>query len=202
MNDSVVTSEEGTVQEMLELFWAEMIAYAVWTDKTAQYPVTAESYYLTLGMVDELGETMDASAIDDPEAARARFGSELGDVMWYLLRYIYRRGWFGEIRTLLGNFEEKFSTAYNFFVFGSFLRHAATLAGFEKKCIRDGATWAPEKRREKTHEAQMACAGMVYSAMRACEDQGLSLLELLANNQAKLNVRLEEGTIKGDGEKR
>lgn len=202
MNDSVVTSEEGTVQEMLELFWAEMIDYAVWTDRTAQYPIPAESYYLTLGMVDELGEVMDASTIDDPEAARARFGSELGDVMWYLLRYIYRRNWFTEIRTLLGNFEDQFSTAYNFFVFGSFLRHVATLAGFEKKYIRDGATWAPEKRREKTHEAQMACAGMVYSAMRACEDQGLSLLELLANNKVKLEGHLKEGTIKGDGETR
>jgi hypothetical protein len=202
MNESVATSEEGTVQEMLELFWKEMVEYAVWTDKVAVYPDTAESYYLTLGMVDELGEVMDASAIDDAEEARARFGSELGDVLWYLLRYIYRRGWFTEIRTLLGNFEEQFSKSYNHFVFGSFLRHAATLAGFEKKCIRDGDTWTPEKRRVKTHEAQMACAGMVYSAMRACEDQGLSLLQLLDDNRDKLDARLKEGTIKGDGEKR
>lgn len=203
MNEAVRTSEENsTLPEMLEIFWQHMIAYAEWTDSVAQYPLVHERQYLVLGLVDELGEVMEAAQIEDEKECRARFASELGDVCWYLLRYVYRRGWFVEVRMLLGNFEEQFSKCYEFFVFGSFMRHAATLAGYEKKCLRDSSTWTPDKLRQKTHEAQMACAGMIYSALRACQDQGLDLLQILDDNKAKLDVRLKNGTIKGDGEKR
>lgn len=163
--------------------------YAEWTNTVAQYPVTAEAYYLALGITDELGELY---------AARGRDNilKELGDVCWYVARYA---------KNVL---KIPFSMIlYQVDIAGqqeiaSCVVSTGVISGVEKKRIRDGAEWTMSKTAAKNGEAQRAIVDIMRFVMYICNVESIPLEKVVETNQKKLSKRLEEGSIKGDGDNR
>lgn len=162
--------------------------YASWTDTVAQYPETAEAFYLALGMVDEWGEAWAA-------VGKENFISEVGDVLWYATRYC--------VRVLKMPLSEMIKMAEAREPFPSMMVvFLGDIAGVEKKRIRDGANWSDEVKQTKYNKAVNALSGILSILMFHLEQRGYTLEQCLSGNRMKLSGRLEHGTIKGDGDSR
>lgn len=164
--------------------------YAKWTDNVAQYPVTAEPYYLALGIADELGELLSAPADKQLD--------EAGDVLWYCARYA--------VKVLGANFSAVVDDALKLPepVADPFVA-AGTICGIEKKRIRDGANWNMAKLGEKQEAAYKALVNLVQFVgwmLYDSSSNGHTLADAVQANIAKLGARLDKGTIKGDGDNR
>jgi hypothetical protein len=161
--------------------------YAKWTDNVAQYPVTAENFYLALGIADEAGELLSCTRDEDVK--------EAGDVLWYVSRYATK---------VLGvNFsavvEDALTGEPSLVDVGV---HIGAICGVEKKRIRDGASWNAEKALEKTSIAYNALVGVVKWTNNILTAHNHTLIDAIELNISKLGARLEAGTIKGDGDHR
>lgn len=76
---------------------------------------------------------------------------------------------------------------------------AGEIANKVKKIIRDDAgILTPERKRELISEL----GDVMWYVARMATELGVSLHAVLAVNQAKLNSRLQEGTIQGSGDNR
>lgn len=168
--------------------------YVKWQEIVSQYPVTAENYYLALGLADEWGEVCSANSLDDIK-------KELGDFCWYLFRY-YNRVLNGDISITLAAIEidlesikvESSKTAITYGI--------GIICGIEKKRLRDRLLWTVSKREEKTAAAYMATRTIIANVMKICTFFGTDLTEILQINQNKLSNRLASNTIRGDGDNR
>lgn len=163
-------------------------AYASWTDRVAQYPPTAEPFYLALGIADEAGEYASAEGRDHLIA-------EAGDVLWYAARYC---------RNVLGvPFSDLVADASE--SRGSQQLMTAlvgVICGVEKKRIRDGELWSADKLAQKNGDSYNALVAIVHRLNEELLDFGVTLQEALELNMKKLGARLQAGTIRGDGEVR
>ncbi len=160
--------------------------YAAWTDSVAQYPPDAEPFYLALGIADEIGEY--SVAVDEDSQL-----AEAGDVMWYCARYATR---------VLG---VPFSDVVRDSVNSSprlAMANVGIICGFEKKRIRDGESWSEEKRAQKAAQAYTALCCIIAWVQAGIWRRPISLREAISYNRSKLSMRLEAGTIKGDGDNR
>lgn len=164
--------------------------YAEWTDKTAQYPVTAENQYLALGIADECGELADAFFPDEVL-------KESGDILWYAARYA--------VKTLNVPFHSIIIRTDLYSASPSYKQviHAVgIICGVEKKRVRDGDSWTAGTREEKNLNASSALTRVLTWVQIELRKSGFTLEQALYANQEKLNRRLEENTIKGDGDNR
>lgn len=163
-------------------------AYASWTDSVAQYPPTAEPFYLALGIADEVGEYASAEGHEHLIA-------EAGDVLWYAARYA---------RNVLGvPFSDVVADAQE--SRGSTQLMTAlvgVICGVEKKRIRDGDQWSADKLTEKNNASYAALVAIINRLNEEVLDMGVTLQEVLERNMKKLGARLQAGTIRGDGEER
>jgi hypothetical protein len=172
--------------------------YAEWTDEVAQYPVTAEAFYLALGIADEGGELTVAQSKGVNEYILA----EAGDVCWYLARYL--------TKVLKVSFGKSVMTAGRLRADGFHritgprfaLEHVGIIAGIEKKRVRDGANWDERKLFEKERAATDSALALISWLEEGLRTRGLSLSQAIVYNKSKLSKHLDEGTIKGDGDHR
>lgn len=167
-------------------------AYARWTDSVAKYPPTAEPFYLALGIADEAGEYADVRLHRSSADHKMK---EAGDVMWYVARYS---------RNVLGvPFSDLINDANNARGNGQSLATlTGTVAGVEKKRIRDGELWDAAKLADKNGASYRALTQIVHLITEEMLDLDFTLQEVLEANVKKLSARLESGTIRGDGEDR
>lgn len=167
-------------------------AYAKWTDSMAQYPPTAEPFYLALGIADECGELLLARGTDGVL-------KEAGDVLWYIARY--------STRVLGVPFSELIDAVHyapRYKELRSALGSVGVLCGIEKKRIRDGDTWDVETLAKKQRTAKQALVDVLVWVNGELDANGYTytFIEAINANRAKLSARLEAGTIKGDGDNR
>lgn len=165
--------------------------YAVWTDKVAQYPKTAEPQYLALGIADEFGEF--AGAISNEAELK-----EAGDVLWYCARYA---------RLVLALPFSRFfffapATDHSSSAGRAAIMHIGVLCGVEKKRIRDGEGWSEEVRKSKHQHALAALQAIVDIVRVNLGVLGYTAEDAVRLNMHKLGARLDAGTIKGDGDNR
>lgn len=160
--------------------------YAKWTDNVAQYPETAEAFYLALGIADECGELSSCATEEDLK--------EAGDVLWYAARYATR---------VLGvNFSAVVEDALSDATIVNINRDVGAICGVEKKRIRDGASWDGQKSAEKVKVSYTALVNVVRWVNNIVTARGHSLEDAIQLNIQKLSARLDAGTIKGDGDNR
>jgi hypothetical protein len=164
--------------------------YAVWTDTTAKYPVTSEAPYLALGIADEAGELIDAHFTDE-------ILKEGGDVLWYASRYC-RRILNMSFSSIINNLDV-YSASPSY---PQIIRDIGTIAGVEKKRVRDGANWTVEVVSGKTGIAAAALIRILKWVEVELRKGGYTIYDAMAANQGKLNKRVAEGTIQGDGDNR
>lgn len=159
--------------------------YAAWTDIVAQYPPTAEAYYLALGIADEMGE-FSACAQDECLA-------EAGDVMWYCARYATKVLGvpFSDVVKDSALTSPRFAMA-----------NVGIICGYEKKKIRDGDTWSPEKHAQKAATTYTALCAIVAWVANGPFRGPINLAEAVSSNRLKLSKRLDADTIRGDGDHR
>lgn len=167
--------------------------YAAWTDTTAKYPVEAEGAYLGLGIGDEFGELTFAVSRASETAVILK---EAGDCCWYLARYCRR--------VLRTSFADAIAAGRGEPLIGwsDVIELVGTIAGVEKKRIRDGATWEQSKLDEKNSLALDAVIKLLAFVRDIARSEDSDLLEVLEMNQGKLNTRLKDGKIQGDGDNR
>lgn len=199
-------SQDNVQKEMPQVpLAAAYDEYASWTDSVAKYPPTAEPFYLALGIADELGEWVDEvtkyrNAIKQKQdfshhnSITAQI-KELGDTFWYIARY---------------------STNVMHVAFSMLVRDAeqypgdgrdlhtlvGVICGVEKKRIRDGELWGDVKLAEKNATAYRALRNLVRILLLCCTDINVPLADVLDLNRSKLEKRLADGTIRGDGDDR
>lgn len=164
--------------------------YAKWTDTVALYPVTAEPYYLALGIANEAGEF--------EAAAQDHMIDEAGDVFWYAARYARKvlRVPFADI---CADAERRIRTgALSMSVLGA----AATICAVEKKRIRDGEHWDAAVAARKRIDAMHALMSLVARVMMRLNAQGSCIYSALRANEEKLTQRFAAHTIRGDGDNR
>ncbi len=170
--------------------------YADWTDTVAKYPVTAEPYYLALGIADEIGELCGCDADNVVK--------EAGDVLWYCARYAKN--------VLRVNFsvivEDKKAGMCDI------SEQVGILCGVEKKRIRDGHMWNNEVRAKKTEAAYAALVQIVGWVALTIDLRGRIAYDLSTDvernalgyavqmNMGKLEARAAAGTLQGDGDHR
>lgn len=191
MDMNNATPDQSVVVRNLDL-------YAEWTDRTAQYPINAEPYYLAMGAIDEAGEMTEKLAAG-PTIVRDDLLAELGDVCWYLARYVYRVH--GEsVTALLAVSRTAFaSDMVNSDVLFIAL---AKIVGVEKKRVRDGHTWDVAKLEAKNALALQQAGRAFLCIERFAEAIDATLLDVCDENVKKLTSRKAAGTIAGDGDKR
>lgn len=174
--------------------------YAEWTDTTAKYPTTApqgycsEPSYLALGIADESGELCTTR----PGEERLKEG---GDVLWYAARYatkVLGVNFSAIVRDALSLPDDALGVVPH----RSGLAHVATIAGVEKKRIRDGSQWNQATRAAKAEAAYSALVRVVSWVNWELAAAGYSLEQAIDKNMGKLTARLEAGTIHGDGDNR
>lgn len=186
-------------------------AYVEWTDTVAKYPQTAESYYLALGLSDEFGEMMEMiynSAGLEPQEVISGFVKEAGDVLWYLSRYGRNVLKLDVEQTTLHLAQDcrlnpdSEDANYQIQQGANMAIHIGALCGFEKKKLRDADTWSVEKKIEKQLNANESWKKVMIGFLYALAYFETSIDEVIEVNQGKLNKRLEDNTIKGDGSNR
>jgi hypothetical protein len=163
--------------------------YSFWTDNVAIYPKVHEPHYLALGLVEEMGELYRAATQDDIIA-------EAGDVLWYAARYarLVLKVPFVDIAIPPTSYSTASVTP---------MEALATIAGVEKKRLRDGETWNMEKLAAKEADARAALELVVYVALAlAFRRAGASPRAVIEANHAKLSARLAASKIRGDGDHR
>lgn len=173
--------------------------YAAWTDKTAQYPINCEPYYLAMGAVDEAGEMVEkivagGNVVDDQILI-----PEIGDVCWYLGRYTYRvleTSLHDLVAHAVDEYAKDGTDSDTLFI------GLATLCGIEKKRLRDGDNWDDATKAAKRSRAIAAVGKSLAVLHRFCVHLGTTLIAVCEANQTKLNERLARNTIKGDGDSR
>lgn len=190
-----------TPEDTQETMLASYDAYAAWTDSVAQYPPTAEPFYLALGIADEVGElrakmhlltntTLLTGAYHDDVI------KETGDCFWYISRYC--------VKVLKIPFRELIMDASlvknNPSL--SMIECLGTICGVEKKRIRDGELWDDFKRSSKNAEAYAALRMLTRSLLLTLVDLQVPLVKVLVINRDKLTARMNDGTIRGDGDNR
>lgn len=200
-------SQDNVQKEMPQVpLAAAYDEYASWTDSVAKYPPTAEPFYLALGIADELGEwvdevtkyrrkvqqTQDLSSRSSHITAQIK---ELGDTFWYIARY--------STKVMGVPFSELIRDAEHSNGDGRDLHTCVgTICGVEKKRIRDGELWDNAKLTEKNAAAYSALRNLVRILMLCCIDINVPLVAVLGMNRSKLEKRLAEGSIRGDGDNR
>lgn len=161
--------------------------YASWTDTTAKYPPEAEPFYLALGIADEAGEL--AEALPGPDRLK-----EGGDVLWYAARYA--------VKVLGVPFSDVVRDSLDLAFPRSATPYVGTICGVEKKRIRDGANWDEAKRDEKMSAAYSSLVYVIAWVNGELTAAGFTLEQAAEANMGKLNKRLADGTIQGDGDNR
>ena len=170
------------------------VEYVKFTDTVALYPKEVESQYLALGVADELGELVQERTTDG-------LLSEMGDCFWYLLRYShYVLG--ADLEEWYSHATDRNSLPVDVTFIGPSTRHAGVICGYEKKKLRDGATWDAAKAEQKKNEAILAACMLIMQLAKLCAMTGHELEEVLEINVQKLSRRKAAGTIKGDGSDR
>ena len=162
-------------------------AYTAWTDRVAVYPITAEPYYLALGIVDEYGEFLSAGTLLDSY-------KELGDIMWYLCRYSKN------VLNVDPGLAWEAAHSPTLIKYGHPKQAIAALCGIEKKRIRDGAGWSDEAKMLKHGEALRAVCNIMESISDSLGDA--SIIDVLQTNMNKLEDRKARDLIRGDGDNR
>lgn len=165
-------------------------AYASWTDSVAKYPPTAEPFYLALGIADESGELVAATLPDEVL-------KEGGDVLWYCARYsvrVLRIPFSMMIDALVHTPRGVWSE--------DAMKNIGTIAGVEKKRIRDGEMWDDAKLAAKQREARNAVVQVLAWVRNELNQAGFTIADAIEANQGKLNKRAEDGTLRGDGDNR
>jgi hypothetical protein len=160
--------------------------YAKWTSTVAQYPITAEAFYLALGIADECGELINAP--------RREVVAEGGDVLWYCARYA--------IKVLEVPFSDVVADSSRLHAVCSVTQNVGIICGVEKKRIRDGESWDNPKRIDKHAQAYSALVHIVHFVDYCLKQSGYTLEDAITANMTKLDGRLSAGTIKGDGDHR
>lgn len=178
--------------------------YTRWTDTVAQYPPAVEGAYLALGIANELGELIEKR--EDVSVGQAEWRSnvrkEAGDVCWYLARYgfrVLRHPTSSVISSALFDYEER---PYPIDV-EHVVQAAGVIAGVEKKRIRDGETWDQAKEEHYNERAHKAARVLWGYLSQVLEESGkCSLVDVMQQNQQKLEKRLVAGSIRGEGDAR
>lgn len=175
--------------------------YQSWTVTTAQYPEALAHPYLALGLGDEAGELLEktaslASELSVPTALGRYIGviDEAGDVMWYLAQSLLKRGMQLSYIYELAQARDRQFHATLLCAAVEVSVGCSLLQGREKKAIRDG----------KFDEARYvdAAVRVVQGLEAIARVFGFTFLDLLDRNMRKLSKRLDEGTIKGEGDAR
>lgn len=159
--------------------------YVEWTDATAIYPAATEDnphgplMYVTLGLVNEMGEYLGAVKRGTEEDQAA----ELGDVYWYVARVLRETGF--DVTDIEDN--------EGFYQIDP-MEAACEVAGHVKKIYRDGITG-----RRLAH-LQQAIGELVQSIR--FKGGGLKRSEILNMNVRKLEDRKARSVLGGDGDHR
>lgn len=160
---------------------------------TAIYPNRGKNLvYTVLGLNEEIGEAKEKLLQND----RDGLIKELGDVLWYIsccsseLRVSLQE--IANIRTLIVTkpAPELFSQLY---------LQSSVISGRVKKIIRDNQGITPDDKKAVIMQSLAQCLGLIGLI---AESTGSSLDEVSQINMAKLKLRLDAGTLKGDGDNR
>lgn len=182
--------------------------YAHWTDATAKYPINNEPHYLVMGATNEAAELIEKLIANpivlNPNAPPVAVDTaviipEVGDVLWYLARYTYRvlRVSFALMcHEAVVEFEKDEPESDILFV------ALGGLLGFEKKRIRDGASWDDNEVAKREAFARQFVKRAVAQLVKLGNYLEFSLEDAMLENQRKLTARLEADTIQGDGDNR
>ena len=164
-------------------------------DKTAIFPKEVGLAYCVLGLVDELGEFIEK--LQDKTIKKEEIQKEAGDVFWYIaalsrelnvdLEELVSLGIVPNVFHLESELGEDIPT--KLFIMG------AEIQGKIKKIYRDG-----NERKKVTSVFSLANFFMLY--IEYLEHLKYDVKETMQINYDKLTKRLEEDTLKGDGDNR
>lgn len=171
-------------------------AYKLFTRTVAAYPSDKETQYLTLGVCDEAGELVEKLSLQEVEGVRA----EIGDVAWYATRLwdsLQPDGDFNAFiaeanKEVVGCLQAGISATD---VLVNIPRLTGAIAGRVKKWMR-GDSELQTKVVLDNLRSLFALLALLSTTFKG------SLLDLMAENQLKLESRKERGVIKGDGDNR
>lgn len=173
--------------------------YQRWTVSTAQYPLGLALPYLALGIGDEAGELLEKYSLNDRPHLKSGWAQkhllpELGDIGWYTAQLLLALDIrLSEAFTLGQTTQPEFDATLDSVVTEIVVR-ASKMQGRVKKSIRDGID---------VRAAVLDHAARLLRAMDAlARFYDRNLLLVLGENRAKLQARLEQGTIKGEGDHR
>jgi NTP pyrophosphatase (non-canonical NTP hydrolase) len=173
--------------------------YQAFTKSTAVYPqhtLAIGLSYVTLGLIDELGELF--SAVDSGKDSDII--AEAGDVCWYTAR-------------ICDHLDMQMSSIFNSNITydGAASLHdavtkamvyAAIAAGRVKKIIRDGHLWNDEQRAKVERMIFDALRGMVSCVGVVVRFADSNFIDVMKKNMDKLSSRKERGVLQGDGDNR
>ena len=194
------------------------------TDLTVVYPETVETDYLVHGIVDEAGELFEKTECSHSEGLsfmdRAQglpklpfhmrttednlsdfdeLVKELGDVLWYVARFVKSEGLFREDGEFnMPDPNEAVPSVMGVHVFQhvalGLLVTASKINGYRKKTHRDGEDY--------TEQFEEAIFEILQSATLLAHCMGFRLSYVMEKNIDKLLDRGERGVIQGNGDNR
>jgi len=182
--------------------------YIDWTDTVAQYPITSESFYLVLGMVDEYGELQEKIYSNQSKHNFEEIVKECGDYLWYMARYgskVLKLNVQDASLRLADQCRNDVKSGDMNFQADEGVKgviYIGQLCGFEKKKIRDWDTWSVQKRIDKSMAAIESWENAMKSFLYCLQFFEISMQTVISMNKEKLSKRLDEGKIKGDGDNR
>lgn len=163
--------------------------YKTIIEKTAVFPKKVDNFELAygfLGLIDESQEVVQSYSqmINNPnEGSLNGLIKEIGDVFWYITSI-------SEVLNL--NLEEIFNLESETFISD---KNIYTYCGNVKKFYRD-------QKPVDSEELEKILNMLVKNMMTLVEDHNVSIFDIMEENFNKLTNRLENNTIKGDGDER
>jgi hypothetical protein len=157
--------------------------------KTAIFPREHALAYLTLGLCGEIAEFLELT--EDPIDQRAKFGPELGDVLWYCA--VLADHLKGELHQPAGVFFQYQGDVRR--MASAMAMHAGVIANKAKKTIRDG--------RSLDIGYVVTMIDLIIHAVGAVCALNNTTLEVIAHeNIEKLKSRQARGVLTGSGDNR
>jgi len=180
--------------------------YKEFVSRTSVYPLEYKDSYLTLGIIDEVSELSEkillgfqANLHGDIDIYFMAINKELGDVAWYTLATLFDIE--PDLEELLDmsdfvNYKE--SCGCDIYTLNQRIRvNSTALAGITKKFLRK------DYDRDKFNELRLPILLEILNVIVLIADKiNYTLDEVLHINMMKLNKRLNENTIKGNGDDR
>lgn len=180
----------------------------------AIYPDGARFFYPTLGLVGEIGETVDKLTKLHVPSNKAEITKELGDCLWYLVNVIKDAYFPCSIVDILGDVtDQRGSTADSFTQLGTkliaaedtrsvFIRllvYVGSLAEVAKKTIRDTDGVIPTN---KYSELRNSLGQVLLCLFDICAQWSINMDDVAQANIDKLFSRRDRGVLSGSGDNR